>query len=169
MDPSFIAPFVSSTKNVFSTMLQLPVEIGTPTLKESLDPPHDVTGVIGMTGQVSGSVILSMPMETAESIVAIFGGEKLEPESADFADAIGELVNMVSGGAKAQFPANGPVSISVPSVIVGRNHSVARQSGVPTVLIPCSTDCGDFVIEVAIRDDSGASVDATSNAASAGA
>ena len=169
MDPSFIAPFVSSTQNVFSTMLQLPVEIGKPQLKESTDPPHDVTGVIGMTGHVSGSVILSMPMDTATSIVALFSGESLAPESPDFADAVGELVNMVSGGAKAQFPANGPVSISVPSVIVGRNHSVARQSGVPCIVIPCSTDCGNFVIEVAIRDEAieGNSSDAATAAARA--
>jgi len=169
MDPSFITPFVSSTQNVFSTMLQLPVEMGAPTLKEALDPPHDVTGVIGMTGQVSGSVILSMPMETATAIVALFSGEQLDPATPDFADAVGELVNMVSGGAKAQFPATGAVSISVPSVIVGRNHSVARQSGVPTVLIPCTTDCGDFVIEVAIRDESGAAQGSASGSAAAGA
>ena len=169
MDPSFIAPFVSSTQNVFSTMLQLPVEIGAPSLKEDLDPPHDVTGVIGMTGQVSGSVIVSLPMDTATSIVALFCGESLEPSSSDFADAVGELVNMISGGAKAQFPSNGPVSISVPSVIVGKNHSVARQTGVPTVLIPCSTDCGDFVIEVSIRDDGAGASNTAAGAASADA
>ncbi len=169
MDPSFISPFVLSIKNVYSTMLQLPVEIGQPVLKRGTEPPHDVTGVIGMTGQVSGSVILSMPMDSAVAIVALFCGEKLEAESSDFADAVGELVNMISGGAKAQFPATGNVSISVPSVIVGRNHSVARQSDVPCVLIPCKTDCGDFVLEIAIREDvsAGAGAGATSRTARA--
>ncbi|MEL6312369.1 MAG: chemotaxis protein CheX, partial [Pseudomonadota bacterium] len=93
-------------------------------------------------------------------------GESLDPSTSDFADAVGELVNMISGGAKAQFPANGTVSISVPSVIVGKNHSVARQTGVPTVLIPCNTDCGEFVIEVSIREESTAASNAATGAAS---
>ena len=58
---------------------------------------------------------------------------------------------MVSGGAKAMFTTTKDVSISVPSVIVGKDHGVSLPRDVPCVVIPCSTDCGEFVIEVAIR------------------
>jgi hypothetical protein len=36
-------------------------------------------------------------------------------------------------------------------VIVGKDHTVARQSDIPCVVIPCSTDCGDLYIEIAIK------------------
>lgn len=156
MDPSFISPFVTSIQNVFSTMLQLPVDIGDPRVKTEKGSSHDVSGIIGMSGEITGSVVLSFPKETAERVVSLFCGMELNADSPDFADAIGELVNMVSGGAKAQFPDNRRVSISVPSVVVGDNHSIAGQSDAPCVVIPCSTDCGELCIEVAIKEQAGA-------------
>ena len=152
MDASYITPFVKSIQNVFSTMLQLPVSVGDPQIKQGNAPSHDVSGIIGMSGDVVGTIILSFKSDAAESIVALFCGEKLELDSADFADAVGELVNMVSGGAKAMFTDTREVSISCPSVIVGKDHGVALPSDVPCGAIPCETDCGEFVIEGAIRE-----------------
>jgi chemotaxis protein CheX len=152
MDASYITPFITSIQNVFNTMLQLPVTINDPTLKSGSGASHDVSGIIGMSGDVAGSVVLSFPQDTAEAIVALFCGERLDPSSSDFADAIGELVNMVSGGAKAGFEGK-KVSISCPSVVLGKGHTIASQSDTPCVVIPCTTDCGDLAIEVAIREN----------------
>lgn len=151
MDPLFITAFIKSISNVFTTMLQLPVEVGEPTIKMGDEEPFDVSGIIGMSGDVVGSVVLCFPGDAAERIVAIFTGEQMSIDSEDFPDAIGELVNMVAGGAKGMFDGR-DVSISCPSVIVGQGHSVSRLKDVPCVLIPCSTDCGEVVIEVAIQD-----------------
>lgn len=155
MDPMTIQPFITSIQNVFSTMMQLQVSIGEPRIKSSNTGEHDVSGINGLTGDVVGSVALSFPTETATNVVALFCGSKVDPSSPDFADAIGELGNMVSGGAKAMFHGR-KVSISCPSVVLGNNHVIACQSGVPCILIPCMTDCGDFVIEVAIKNNDGA-------------
>lgn len=152
MNPSYITPFVSSIKNVFSTMLQLDVQVGEPRLKQGREPTHDVSGIIGMSGDVTGNVTLSFEQDAAEAVVALFCGQKLDPSSADFIDAVGELVNMVSGNAKAKFPDAKRVSISCPSVIVGKGHTIAAQSDIPCVIIPCNTDCGGLVIEVAVRE-----------------
>lgn len=151
MDPNYIKPFIASIQNVFSTMMQLPVNVQTPTLKSGSGTSYDVTGIIGLSGDVVGSVVLSFPSDAAERIVALFCGQKLASNTPDFADAVGELVNMVSGGAKAQFKGK-KVSISCPSVVVGPAHVVARQSETPTIVIPCSTDCGTFAIEVTIQE-----------------
>lgn len=155
MDPSYIKPFIQSIQNVFSTMLQLPVTVNAPRIKESTATSFDVSGIIGMSGDAVGSVVLSFPKDTAERVVSLFCGQQLQVGTPDFADAVGELVNMVSGGAKALFP-NKKVSISCPSVVIGAGHSIARQSDTPCIVIPCTTDCGDLVIELAIQDRSGA-------------
>lgn len=151
MDASYIKPFIASIQNVFSTMLQLPVTVQAPKLKDGDATTFDVSGIIGMSGDAVGSVVLSFPRETAERVVALFSGTQLSADSADFADAIGELVNMVAGGAKALFGGK-KVSISCPSVVIGQGHKLARQTDVPCVCIPCSTDCGDLNIEIAIQD-----------------
>ena len=88
---------------------------------------------------------------------------EFEEDSPDFADAVGELINMISGNAKAEFQRKA-VSISCPSVVLGADHTIAVQSGTPCVLIPCSTDCGEVVLEVALRE-SEAEVNQTTSAA----
>lgn len=152
MDPAYLIPFISSVQNVFSTMLQLPVTIGDPSVKNDPATNFDVSGIIGMSGDVVGNVVLSFPESTAIAVVGLFTGTTMLSTDADFADAIGELVNMVCGGAKGQFAGSKKVAISCPSVVVGSKHSIARQKETPCVVIPCSTDCGEFVIEIAIKE-----------------
>jgi len=151
MDASYITPFMTSIQNVFSTMFQLPVEIGEPRIKTESKTTHDVSGIIGVSGEMIGTIVLSMPSDTAESIVALFTGMEMTTESDDFADAIGELVNMISGNAKAEFQRKG-VSISCPSVVIGAGHRVASNSGTPCVMIPCTTDCGEVVLEISLKE-----------------
>ena len=150
MDPKYISPFITSIKNVFSTMLQLDLEVGEPSIKSTPGSEYDVSGIIGLSGAVSGSVVLSFPSDTSKRIVALFTGEELAISHPDFADAVGELVNMVSGGAKSQFSA-GNVSISIPSVVTGKGHQVVMPKDTPCVVIPCSSDCGNLAIEIAIE------------------
>lgn len=154
MDQSYIIPFIKSVQNVFETMLQLPVQMGQPELKQGGDSGHDVSAIIGMSGDVEGSVVLSFPTETAERVVALFTGTELDAGHEDFADAVGELVNMVSGGAKAQFGGK-EVSISCPSVVVGQSHQVYGRKDVVAISIPCDCDCGLFNVEVSIRQNTG--------------
>lgn len=156
MDPAFITPFISSIQNVFSTMMQLPVTIGEPRIKEGPQTTYDVSGIIGMSGDVTGSIVLSFPKATAQRLVALFTGTQLEADSPDFPDAVGELTNMISGNAKGQFTGKKKVTISCPSVVIGTGHTVARPRDVACIVIPCSTDCGELVLEIAIQEKAAA-------------
>ena len=151
LDPAYITPFIKSVQNAFSMMLQLEVGVSEPQIKTGTAATFDVSGIIGLSGDVAGSVVLSFPTETAERVVALFTGESITSEDEDFSDAIGELVNMISGNAKADFTGR-EVSISTPSVVLGADHHIARPKDIPCVVIPCTTDCGDFVIEISIQD-----------------
>lgn len=161
MDPAFITPFIKSVQNVFNMMLQLDVTVEDPHLKTDAKSTYDVSGIIGLSGDVVGSAVLSFPTDAAERIVALFTGEQISVDHPDFADAIGELINMVTGNAKADF-AGRNVSISCPNVVRGKDHTIARPREIPTVLIPCTTDCGELMLEISLQD-------ATSGAAGASA
>lgn len=150
MDQSYIIPFIKSVQNVFETMLQLPVQVAKPSLRQNGEPSYDVSGIIGMSGDVEGTVVLSFPTATAERVVSVFTGTELAHTHADFADAVGELVNMVSGGAKAQFTGK-KVSISCPSVVIGKGHMVFGRKDVVAICIPCQSDLGDFNVEVSLK------------------
>ena len=152
MDARDILPFVNSVQNVFDTMLQVQVTSSEPSIREPNDPCYDVSSIIGMSGDVSGLIVLSFPEDTAQRLVALFTGMELEVDHEDFADAVGELVNMVAGGAKAQFE-HRRVSISCPSVVVGAQHRVFSQKNRPIVEIPSDCACGPFSILVSVKDE----------------
>jgi len=52
VDPAYITPFVSSISKIFETMLQLPLSVGSPGIKSEATPTYDVSGIIGMPGEV---------------------------------------------------------------------------------------------------------------------
>jgi chemotaxis protein CheX len=144
-----IAPFVNSTSSVLTTMAHVPTKVGQLFVKTGSEPRHDVSGIISFSGGVTGSVVIGMNTEVAIRIIASFAGTRFEPDSPDFADAMGELANMIAGNAKRNMGVN--ASISIPTVIIGPNHQTARMTGVPCVVIPCVTDCGNFEVEVNIK------------------
>src|SRR5689334_11473822 len=98
-----VAHFVTSVQEVFSTMLGTTVNVGTPFRKKDPVPQYDVSAVIGFSGNVVGSMVLAFTKPTALQIVQTLTGAPVEISSPDFADAIGELGNMVAGAAKKHF------------------------------------------------------------------
>ena len=127
-DPLYITAFVEATQNVFQTMVRQELKFGKPVTGKLPHLSNEVSGIIGMTGDVEGTVVLSLPGDSAENIVEAFVGARMESSSEDFADAIGELVNMISGGAKAKFEGKN-VRIGCPSVVIGDGHIVQQLSG----------------------------------------
>lgn len=147
MDVRYINAFAKSIRNTFETMCSLPITMGKPELKTGVDPSSDVTGVIGFSGDAAGSVVLHFRFDAASKIASRFAGIDITPQHPDFADAVGELANMVAGGAKAHFEGL-DISISLPSVIVGEKHNVSASRSSPRLIIPCTTEAGVFHVEV---------------------
>lgn len=161
INPKLIVPFVNSARTVFSTMVGIETTVKRPHVKGNPSPSYDVSGLIGFSGEVIGSVVVSFQREAAIKLVSAFTGSEIQPESPDFADAVGELANMIAGSAKKDLGA--VASITVPSVIIGTGHMVARLSDVPCIVIPCSTPVGDFAVEVNIKQVSAAAAAAATN------
>lgn len=146
---TLVTSFVKSVKNVLTTMAGLDCQFDTPALKGNSCPTHDVSGLVGFSGDVAGTVVVSFCAETASNVVEAFVGERVEQSNADFVDAIGELCNMIAGNAKKDFGLD--TRIGIPSVIVGSGHSIAMLRDVPCVVVPCTSDMGDFTIEINIK------------------
>jgi chemotaxis protein CheX len=144
-----VVPFVNSVRQVFTKMVRVNTTVAGVQIKGSPAPSYDVSGIIGFSGEVTGCVVVSFQKEAAVKLVNALAGMEIEYGSADFTDAIGELANMIAGSAKKDLGA--PASISIPSVILGAGHTVARLSDVPCIVIPCKTPVGDFAVEVSIK------------------
>jgi len=149
MSSKLILPFVNSTMNVFTTMAKITPVIATPHLKEDSHATYDVSGIIGFSGDIIGSVVVSFQLATASYLVNALMGMPVDTKSSDFNDAIGEIANMIAGNAKKDLGL--VASIGIPTVVIGSGHTIGRLSGVPCVVIPCHTSAGDFAVEVNIK------------------
>lgn len=149
LDPKLIVPFVNSVRQVFTKMVNVPTTVAGVQIKGTPGPSYDVSGIIGFSGEVSGSVVVSFQKEAAVRLVNALAGMEIEYASPDFTDAIGELANMIAGSAKKDLGV--VANISIPSVILGGGHIVARLSDVPCIVIPCTTPVGDFAVEINIK------------------
>ncbi len=71
---------------------------------------------------------------------------------AELTDGIGELANIVAGNAK-QYLEGFELSISLPDVVIGKNSAPAPGIGAPTLVVPFSSDLGDFSLEVTLKTE----------------
>ena len=149
LDPKLIVPFVNSVRLVMSTMTGLAVTVGASKIRTIPGAEFDYSGIIGFSGGIVGTVVVSFQKAAAVQIVEAFAKCPIEPDTADFADALGELTNMIAGAAKKEFGAN--ASISIPTVVMGAGHVITRPSDVPCVSVPCSAAGASFAVELSIR------------------
>ena len=150
MNVNFINPFITSTIHTFRTMLNLDVKPGQPKLKTEPFPTYDISGIIGLSRDAKGSIILSFPKTVALNIVSKFLETELKIVGPDVTDGIGELTNIIAGSAKKDLK-NMQISISLPTVIVGKNHQVSCPKDTPEVLIPFESPIGNFTLEVSFK------------------
>ena len=148
-----IEPFITATENVFKTMTGVEARPEALQLKNDTTPAHDVTGVISIHGSLAGSVALSFTAESALAMAGRFAGTEFTRVDADVADAVGELVNMIAGGAKAELAKAGvPACLSLPQVIIGREHRVWSPPDLPIAQITFNSDAGSFTVDVRLKE-----------------
>ena len=149
MNADFINPFLQATIHVLSTMAMLTPKPGKPRVKESEVAVGDITGIIGLTGHVEGSLAVSFSESCVLKIVENMIGEKYPELNEEVADAVGELTNMISGDARSQLQKVGfDFTAAIPTVIRRKDHTVRHiAEGGTTVMIPFSTDDGNFYVE----------------------
>ncbi|MBD3419171.1 MAG: chemotaxis protein CheX [Chitinivibrionales bacterium] len=150
MDVSFVNPFLKATDDTFKTMLNVELAIGAPTLKKDAKHAFDVSGVIGLSGEAQGLISVSFPRDIAFKVVSTLIGAEVKEVGAELIDGIGEIANIIAGNAK-QYLTEYNLSISLPNVVVGADHRIEVQSGIPTIIVPLSSPIGDFAMEVALK------------------
>ena len=72
MDVRHINPFLVAVQEVFDTMINIPFKLGKPTIKKSVTPLYAISGIIGMSGAVTGCVVINLSEETAYKITKAF-------------------------------------------------------------------------------------------------
>ncbi|MDZ4785529.1 MAG: chemotaxis protein CheX [bacterium] len=149
MKIEYINPFLNSAKKVIETMCMTPVKAGKPDIKKDKMTFGVVTGVIGMAGtNVSGNMIISFDEPSILNMVNTMLGETFTTICPEIVDAVGELTNMISSGAKKDLAEAGlAIDMAVPIMLVGKGAELKQLSNEVCIQIPFETSAGKFVIE----------------------
>ncbi|MDR2489313.1 MAG: chemotaxis protein CheX [Desulfovibrio sp.] len=141
-------PFIKAVLDILNTMAGISATAGKPYIKENLIALGDVSAIVGVTGDKTGTISVSFSRPCAIALVKSMLGDDIHDILQDTQDAVGEITNMVSGQARAGLRAMGiALQGSTPTVIVGDGHVIRHISSSPVVAIPFSSEDGEFTVE----------------------
>ena len=149
MNVEFINPFLSSMLNVMSTMAQMELTPEKPKLKKNEVAMGDVSGLIGMVSdQAKGSLSITFEGSLALATMKGMVGEGPDEINEEITDLVGEITNMVTGGAKRMLSEKGiEFNMATPMVVSGKDHTIHHKAEGPVVIIPLSSPHGKAYIE----------------------
>lgn len=150
MDIDILQPFVDSARDMLSSMVGLDVsEQG-----DGADGgPHYVSAVMIVQGEgdgPQGQVAMSFGRDSAMRHVASMLA--LEPDELDdeiLGDGVGEMVNIVAGGARPHLAETAyAFRLGVPAIVIGDGHEIGLLKSVNKGSRVLSTELGVFTIRV---------------------
>lgn len=150
MRVEFINPFIASLLNVLNTMAQIKLVPGKPKLKKDEIARGDVSGLIGMVStQAKGSFSISFDETLALTIMENMLGEKSSHIDLEVIDMVGEITNMVTGGAKRLLSDKGfNFDMATPVVVSGKAHTITHKADGAKLLLPLSCEFGNATVEI---------------------
>jgi len=140
---------VTATRCVFSTMLMLDLAPDAEDCPTDIALGGGISGMLGFSGDLSGMLSLHCPAAVATGITGSFLGMEVTEINDDVKDAVGELVNMLTGGLKEALAAAGQdIKLAIPTTIAGRSFRIASGSADNRVCVPFTLAEGRFFVEV---------------------
>lgn len=150
MRVEFVNPFLVSLIDVMTTMAQIEPKPSKPRLKHGDRAPGAVTGVINMTGESAcGSLAISFEKRVIFNIAKRMLNEEYSTINDEVTDLVGEITNMVTGGAKRLLGDKGySFDMTQPAVMAGDSHRIIHDAPGRSILIEFATDNGCVYVEV---------------------
>ena len=150
----YIQPFIKVCEIVFHDFCQTEVQPGRVffVAKDEYESNWDISGIIGLSGEAKGAVAISLKEATAFLVTKKLTSQDHDHIDADVTDAIGEIINIISGNVKKHFEEELRIKISLPSIIKGKAHSIVWPSEKTRIIcIPFSIfDNQEICLSVAI-------------------
>jgi len=145
----YINPVLSSVINALQTMAQLSPVPGKPSLKQDDISLGVVSGLIALDGdEASGSLAISFPEPVILDIYKRIMREDKSSVDDSVVDLVGELANIVMGGAKQNFESAGmQFGLTLPEMIQGEAHTINHPVDGQVIVLPLTIESGTIFVE----------------------
>lgn len=139
-----------STQSVFAKMCGVELELSEHT-DESCSAHHfDVSGIVAISGMLRATVALHFPCSLIFACANSFLGVRPNKIDAETIDLVGELTNMVVGGAKERLGREG-LTLGLPTVVAGSGHQIALGSGMEVSSMTFTSAQGMLSIDIGVK------------------
>lgn len=157
MKVNFINPVLTAILQMLSTMAHIEPKVGTPKKKEAgeIVQGKNITGIMSMVGKRGNA---SIALTFSESAILHIASEMLHSEftmiDGMVVDLVGELANMVLGGAKSELEKEGYFfQLSLPTIIMGSDYLIAHKTKAPIIMLPFTMPEGEFFVEAGYEEN----------------
>jgi chemotaxis protein CheX len=150
----FVGTFASCTKKIFSTMLGWDIVLADQTQSRGFLSKYDVSGLIGFSGSLRGTLVVSCDAEMTYAAAEAFLGARPADINEDVVDLVGELTNMIGGSSKDRLGIAG-IELGLPAVVSGIGHRVSFQPSAHVEIMHFMCDAGPFTVEIGFRIPNG--------------
>lgn len=143
-----VAMIRQATRDVFGTMLGIELQDHQEYVGASAPGPSEgVLAIVGLAGTWAGSGTFSCSAAMAQHISGALLMQEFSAIDDDVLDAIGEVTNMVLGNVKTALEEEvGPMGLSIPTVIYGRNFTTRSVGKTQWTVVPFL--CQGEIVEV---------------------
>jgi chemotaxis protein CheX len=151
MKVEIINPFVQAATDVLDSELGREPRRGEIRVQRTSVTTDEVTTLVGVSGGVSGLVMISMSQATAIGLASKMLGQDCHEFDALAQSGIGELGNVITGRAAVLLSEAGYASsITPPALVIGKGTMIATLD-LNQLVIPLRTEVGSLEIQVVIK------------------
>ena len=157
MKAEYLNPFIKSVVQIVESTVSETPERGKVFLRGKYPfASADVAIVVGITGVLTGQVILYLSMDCAKGIAARMLMEDEVSALDEYAQsALAEMANMITANATIGLADAGfCCDITPPSVITGSRIEISCQEGIQTLVIPLTLSMGNMEVNLSVIESS---------------
>jgi chemotaxis protein CheX len=151
MKMELIQPFINAADAVLSQGLQGTTKVGNLSMEEKAYQRKGVAGMIALTGDIEGRIVLDLDPQTALRVASHYAGAELPESDGLIKETIFELANQVVGNAVCSLNDQGFHFRVHPPVLVTAEEGDKTSEDVEALMISFETSLGNVFMNVALR------------------
>jgi chemotaxis protein CheX len=151
MKMELIQPFINAADAVLSQGLQGTTKVGNLSMEEKAYQRKGVAGMIALTGDIEGRIVLDLDPQTALRVASHYAGAELPESDGLIKETIFELANQVVGNAVCSLNDQGFHFRVHPPVLVTAEEGDKTSEDVEALMISFETSLGHVFMNVALR------------------
>ena len=154
LDNNLAQILIGGTKKIFKNYFKTQVSEQDFYFDQGFKNSGDISGLVTLKqNNKEGIFVITFPMNTIQNMLESIYGRVPEPNSKELREGVGELTNIAYGIAKKDLNELGHnLGMSIPTIIVGNDHMIHPFSSGQSLVIPFTSEKGNFCIQVILEN-----------------